>query len=82
MRFENTYLPAGGYWSSPFSKWQGSFSTLHPVKFAADVTSQALAARNVDPADLDSLATEGALGSPPRRAHAAVIDGDRIGALL
>ncbi len=55
MRFENTYLPAGGYWSSPFSKWQGTFSTLHPVKFAADVTSKALAARSVDPADLDSL---------------------------
>ena len=28
MRFENAYLPAGGYWSSPFSKWQGSLASL------------------------------------------------------
>ncbi len=55
MRFENAYLPAGGYWSSPFSKWQGTFATLHPVKFAADVTNKALAERSVDPSELDSL---------------------------
>ena len=39
MRFENAYLPAGGYWSSPFSKWQGSLSALHPVKFAAKLAA-------------------------------------------
>ena len=55
MRFENAYLPAGGTWSSPFSKWQGTFSTLHPVKFAADVTGKALARAKVDPSELDSL---------------------------
>ncbi|MDA1194799.1 MAG: thiolase family protein [Planctomycetota bacterium] len=55
MRFENTYLPAGGYWSSPFCKWQGSFSSLHPVKFAAEVTVQGLAARGIAATELDSL---------------------------
>ncbi len=55
MRFENAYLPAGGYWSSPFSKWQGTFATLHPVKFAADVTVKALEARGIPAAELDSL---------------------------
>ena len=55
MRFENAYLPAGGYWSSPFCKWQGSFSQLHPVEFAADVTRKALAARGVAATELDAL---------------------------
>ena len=55
MRFENAYLPAGGYWSSPFAKWQGSLAGLHTVKFAADVTTKALAAREIDVSELDSL---------------------------
>jgi len=55
MRFEKAYLPAGGYWSTPFCKWQGSFAALHPVQFAADVTRIALAARGVAPAELDNL---------------------------
>jgi acetyl-CoA acetyltransferase len=55
MRFENAYLPAGGYWSSPFAKWQGSLAGLHLVKFAADVTSKALQAREIDAGELDSL---------------------------
>jgi acetyl-CoA acetyltransferase family protein len=55
MRFEHAYLPAGGYWSSPFCKWQGSFASLHPLRFAADVTVKALAQRKVDPSELDSL---------------------------
>jgi len=55
MRFQNAYLPAGGYWTSPFCKWQGSLATLHPVKFAADVTKKGLEARGIDASELDSL---------------------------
>ena len=55
MRFQNAYLPAGGYWSSPFSKWQGSLSGLHPVRLAADVTTKALDARGIEASALDSL---------------------------
>ena len=44
MRFENAYLRVGGYWSSPFSKWQGSLADLHSLKLAADVTISADAA--------------------------------------
>ena len=55
MRFENAYIPAKGAWTSPFSKWQGSFATLHMVKFAADVTSKGLERAGVAPGDLDSL---------------------------
>ncbi len=30
-------IPYGAYWSTPFCKWQGSFSHLHALKFAASV---------------------------------------------
>ena len=36
MQFENVYIPLGAYWTTPFAKWQGTFSTLHPLKFAAE----------------------------------------------
>jgi len=55
MRFQNAYVPAGGYWSSPFAKWQGSLATLHTVKFAADVTSKGLEARGVAANELDQV---------------------------
>ncbi|MFQ5418772.1 MAG: thiolase family protein, partial [Anaerolineae bacterium] len=49
MALKNTYIPYGGYWSTPFVKWQGSFAGLHPVKFAAEITKQALAERQIAP---------------------------------
>jgi len=55
MRFQNAYLPAGGYWTSPFAKWQGQFSGLHTIHFAADVTNQALAQRGIDASTMDAI---------------------------
>ena len=55
MRFDKAYLPAGGYWSTPFSKWGGSFAALHPLKFAAEVARKALAERSVDAKELAEL---------------------------
>jgi len=55
MKFERAFIPFRGVWSSPFCKWQGTFSTLHPLKFAADVTTKALAARNVPVEAIDDL---------------------------
>jgi acetyl-CoA acetyltransferase family protein len=55
MRFSDAYLPAGGYWSSPFCKWQGKFASLHPVHLAADVTRKALEQRGIPAAEFDSL---------------------------
>ena len=37
MQFESIYIPYGAYWSTPFCKWQGSFSLLHPIPFAAEM---------------------------------------------
>lgn len=55
MKFENVYIPYGGYWSTPFVKWQGSFASLHPLVFAADVAKRALLERSLEPAEFDAL---------------------------
>lgn len=55
MAFENVYIPYGGYWSTPFCRWQGSFAHLHAITFAADVTRRALEERKISPAAFDSL---------------------------
>ena len=46
-------IPYGAYWSTPFSRWQGSFAGLHAVKFAAHVASEELGRRDIDPDSLD-----------------------------
>lgn len=45
------YIPYGAYWSSPFVRWQGALAHLHSIRFAAEVTKQALAERDLS-ADL------------------------------
>jgi len=55
MQFKNAYIPYGGYWSTPFCKWQGGFANLHPLKFAAEVARGALAARQLSPDVFDAL---------------------------
>lgn len=55
MSLDKVYIPYGGYWSTPFARWQGNFANLHPITFAAEVASQALQARGVSPQDFTSL---------------------------
>lgn len=55
MAFQNVYIPYGGYWCTPFVKWQGNFASLHPLTFAAEVAKKALAVRNVPPTAFDAL---------------------------
>jgi acetyl-CoA acetyltransferase len=55
MRFKNAFVPYGAYWSTPFCKWQGSFSHLHAIAFAAEVGKKALADRKIAPASLDGI---------------------------
>jgi acetyl-CoA acetyltransferase len=47
MALQDAYIPYGGYWSTPFVKWQGNFANLHPVKFAAQITKQTLEKRDI-----------------------------------
>jgi acetyl-CoA acetyltransferase len=55
MRFENVFIPYGGYWSTPFVRWQGSFAHLHPILFAAEITRNALQARGLAAGQFDAL---------------------------
>ena len=48
-----THIPYGAYWSTPFARWQGSFSHLHPLEFAAHVAKGELKRRNMDPKIFD-----------------------------
>jgi acetyl-CoA acetyltransferase family protein len=42
-----TYIPYKAYWCTPFTKWQGSLSHLHSLRFAAHVAEGALQSRNI-----------------------------------
>ncbi|MCM2252965.1 MAG: thiolase family protein [Ramlibacter sp.] len=46
-------IPYGAYWSTPFARWQGSFSNLHSLEFAAHVARAELGRRRLDPAIFD-----------------------------
>ena len=54
-QFDSVYIPYGGYWSTPFVRWQGNFSHLHSIRFAADVAQRALRERDVAPMTFDAL---------------------------
>ena len=54
MRFEKSFIPYGAYWSTPFTKWQGSLSTLHAIPLAARAAQQAMARRSIA---LDAIET-------------------------
>jgi acetyl-CoA acetyltransferase len=43
----NAQIPYGAYWSTPFSKWQGSFAGLNSVSFAAYVAKRELEAKSI-----------------------------------
>jgi len=55
MHFDKTFIPYGGYWSTPFTKWQGGLSGKHAVKLAAEVARKALAARDIAVDGLDGV---------------------------
>ena len=47
------YIPYGGYWSTPFAKWQGTLSHRNSVELAAHVAKDELDKREINPADFD-----------------------------
>ncbi|MDH5539904.1 MAG: thiolase family protein [Rhizobacter sp.] len=59
-------IPYGAYWSTPFTRWQGSLAHLHSIKFAAHVARRELARRDIDPAVFD----HGVLGISVPQKHA------------
>ncbi len=55
MQFTDVWIPYGGYWTSPFCAWQGSFAGLPPIPFAAELTGRALAERGIPASAVDGL---------------------------
>ncbi len=55
MAFKNTYIPYGGYWSTPFCIWQGSFQNLHAIRFAAETGKRFLEKNKISPKDFDEV---------------------------
>ncbi len=55
MKLESAYIPYGGYWSTPFCKWQGSFAGLHPIRLAGEVALRGMEQRGLSPDQIDSL---------------------------
>lgn len=49
----SAYIPYGGYWSTPFARWQGALSHLHSLTFAAHTAKSALAQRGITSSDFD-----------------------------
>jgi len=55
VQFNDVWIPYGGYWSTPFSAWQGAFALLPPIPFAAEMTARALSERGIAPTEIDGL---------------------------
>ncbi|UCB58484.1 MAG: thiolase family protein [Thermoplasmatales archaeon] len=55
MAFKDVYIPYGGYWSTPFCSWQGSFQNLHSIKFVAEIGKRFLDESKISPKDFDEL---------------------------
>ncbi len=53
--FKDTFIPYGGYWSTPFCAWQGSFQNLHSIKFAAEIGNRFLREKKINPKEFDEL---------------------------
>lgn len=51
--YSKAFIPYGGYFSSPFARWQGSLQTEHPVELAAATAKRWLAKKDLDPKIFD-----------------------------
>ncbi len=47
--FSKAYIPYGGYFSSPFARWQGSLATENAIVLASATAKRWLAAKEIDP---------------------------------
>lgn len=64
MQYQRSFIPYGSHWSTPFAKWQGSLSGLHPLRLVADSARAALARAGIDPSVLDGLVLGFTVPSP------------------
>ena len=62
--FTKTYIPYKGYYSSPFSKWQGSFANEHSILLGSKTAKNWLASRDISPDIFDYLILGATVGQP------------------
>ena len=55
MPYTKAFVPYGAYWSTPFVRWQGSFSHLAPMPFCAETAVRALKERSLSPEIFDTF---------------------------
>lgn len=55
MAFTKAYIPYGGYWTSPYCKWQGSLANLHAMELAANTARKFFELRKINPERFDNL---------------------------
>ena len=53
--YTKVFIPYRGYFSSPFSRWQGSLQSEHPVELVAATAKRWLASKSFDPKMFDYL---------------------------
>jgi len=51
--FQKAFIPYGGYYSSPFVRWQGSLANIHSIPLAGATVKGWLAEKQIDPASID-----------------------------
>jgi len=55
MFFQKAFIPYGGYWSTPFCRWQGSLAHLNAIPFAAEIAARALKGRDIPASVFNSV---------------------------
>jgi acetyl-CoA acetyltransferase family protein len=55
MFLDNTFIPYGAYWSTPFARWQGSLSEYHSIRLVGEVAREFLARREITPDSFDGV---------------------------
>jgi len=58
------FIPYKGYYSSPFSKWQGSLANEHSIVLGSDTAKNWLGAKDISPDIFDYLILGATVGQP------------------
>ncbi len=58
------FIPYQGYYSSPFSKWQGSMASEHSIVLGGRTASAWLASKDISPENFDYLILGATVGQP------------------
>ena len=58
------FIPYGGYYSTPFSRWQGSLANANSIVLGAETTRRWLATKGWDPAMYEYVILGITIGQP------------------